>query len=255
MHMVTKENSNQNNVWFGVAMFLIGLIVGVILAFATGSMPLKGKNIAANPPPPPAAAAPQVPTASVQDRMIAYAADIGIDTDDFETCIGGTAYTEKINKQMADGQAAGVSGTPGNILLAMETGKARLLSGAQPLASFQAQIDAMLADPDVDSTDPSAPAASNVPPVDVDNDYFRGDPNAEIAIIEYSDYECPFCQRVHPTMQQLVDQYEGKVMWVYRHYPLSFHAGAMPLAIGAECAGELGGNDAFWEFTDKVMSE
>lgn len=236
-------------------MFLIGLIVGVILAFATGSIPLKGKNIAANPTSAPAAPAPQAPGGSVQNRMIAYAADIGIDADDFQTCIGGTTYNEKINKQMAEGQAAGVSGTPGNILFAMKTGKARLLSGAQPLASFQKQIDAMLADPDADSTDPAAPAASNVTPVDLENDHIRGDKDAEIAIIEYSDYECPFCRRVHPTMQQLVDQYDGKVMWVYRHYPLSFHPEAMPLAIGAECAGELGGNDAYWEFTDKVMSE
>ena len=63
--------------------------------------------------------------------------------------------------------------------------------------------------------------------------------------------------RVHPTMQQLLQEYDGKIMWVFRHYPLppNMHPDAMPLAIGAECAGKLGGNDAFWQYTDAIMSQ
>ncbi len=52
------------------------------------------------------------------------------------------------------------------------------------------------------------------------NDYIRGDKNAEIYLIEYSDLECPFCKRFHPTAKQVVDDYNGKVAWVYRHYPI-----------------------------------
>jgi protein-disulfide isomerase len=78
-------------------------------------------------------------------------------------------------------------------------------------------------------------------------DHIRGNPNAPVKIVEYSDMECPFCKRFHPTMQQTVDEYDGKVAWVYRHFPLdSIHSKARSEAIATECAGELGGNDMFW---------
>lgn len=100
---------------------------------------------------------------------------------------------------------------------------------------------------------PPPPPAGDIPAIDPKVDHIRGDVNAEITIVEYSDFECPFCQRHHPTMQQLVDEYKGKVNWVYRHFPLSFHPNAEPAAIASECAAEIGGNDAFWKFTDKVF--
>ena len=104
-------------------------------------------------------------------------------------------------------------------------------------------------------TDQSAVEAGTVIPVDLEKEYFRGSRDAKIAIIEYSDYQCPFCHSVHPTHQKLLQKYDGKVMWVLRHFPLSFHPEAMPMAIGAECAGKLKGGDAFWQFSDKIMAE
>lgn len=100
---------------------------------------------------------------------------------------------------------------------------------------------------------PQAPpqTASDVPKVSKD-DHIRGDKNARLALIEYSDIECPFCKRFHPTAQQVVDTYKGKVMWVYRHYPLSFHANAQKEAEAVECANEQGGNDAFWKYLDSI---
>jgi len=85
-------------------------------------------------------------------------------------------------------------------------------------------------------------------------DHIRGNPNASVKIVEYSDMECPFCKSFHPTMQRIVDEYGDKVAWVYRHFPLdSIHSKARPEAIAAECANELGGNDAFWQFTDRFF--
>lgn len=93
--------------------------------------------------------------------------------------------------------------------------------------------------------------AKDVPKVSQE-DHVRGDRNARVALIEYSDMECPFCKRFHPTAQQVIDTYKGKVMWVYRHYPLSFHANAQKEAEAVECANELGGSDAFWKYLDTV---
>lgn len=87
-------------------------------------------------------------------------------------------------------------------------------------------------------------------------DHVRGDPNAPVKIVEYSDMECPFCKSFHPTMQKIMDEYgkDGKVAWVYRHFPLdSIHSNARPEAIASECANELAGNDGFWRFTDRFF--
>lgn len=89
-----------------------------------------------------------------------------------------------------------------------------------------------------------------------ESDHVRGNRDAKIALIEYSDLECPFCQRFHPTAQQVVDEYDGKVMWVYRHFPLSqLHPKAQKFAEATECAAKLGGEDKFWEMNDKIVAE
>ena len=102
---------------------------------------------------------------------------------------------------------------------------------------------------------PSQPqTAPNLPAVDPQKDHIRGDiAKATVAVVEYSDFECPFCKRVHPTYQQIMQTYGDKVVWVYRHYPLSFHANAQKEAEASDCAADLGGNDAFWQYTDKIF--
>jgi len=85
-------------------------------------------------------------------------------------------------------------------------------------------------------------------------DHIRGNPDAPVIIVEYSDFECPFCKRFHETMQQATAEYGDQVAWVYRHFPLDqLHSKARKEAVASECASELGGNDAFWEFTDRFF--
>lgn len=95
--------------------------------------------------------------------------------------------------------------------------------------------------------------AKNLRPVAPDADHIYGNPQAGISLVEYSDFECPFCKRFHPNAKKLVDQSNGEINWVYRHFPLEFHnPGAQKEAEATECAAEQGGNDAFWKFTDLI---
>lgn len=96
--------------------------------------------------------------------------------------------------------------------------------------------------------------AENVQAVS-DRDHIRGNPNAKVSIIEFSDIECPFCARLHPTLDQILADYDGDVNWIYRHLPLdSIHKEARPAAVASECVNELAGNDAFWDFLDSAFA-
>lgn len=86
-------------------------------------------------------------------------------------------------------------------------------------------------------------------------DHIRGNKNAKITLVEYSDLECPFCKGFHPTMQDLLKTYGDKIRWVYRHFPLSFHANAQKEAEATECVAELGGEDKFWAYVDKMFEK
>lgn len=89
-------------------------------------------------------------------------------------------------------------------------------------------------------------------------DFIRGNPNAPIVVVEYSDYDCPFCKNFHETMQMVMEDYgvTGKVAWVYRQFPLvQLHPNAPRISEAALCVGELGGDEAFWKFSDSIFGE
>lgn len=113
-------------------------------------------------------------------------------------------------------------------------------------------IDSLVAEPTADDVPSEEPAS----PVElVDTDHVRGDASAPVTIVEYSDFECPYCQNFHSTLQQAMEQYSGQVKWVYRHYPLSFHPTAQMQAEASECAAELGGGDMFWTYADLLFEQ
>lgn len=88
-----------------------------------------------------------------------------------------------------------------------------------------------------------------------ENDHVRGSADAKVVIVEFSDFECPFCKVFHETMKRITSEYSaGDVAWVYRHWPIpQLHPKAGKEAEGAECAAEQGGSEMFWKFADAVF--
>jgi len=100
-----------------------------------------------------------------------------------------------------------------------------------------------------------AASGSTVPAVSRLQDRVLGRLNAQVSMIEYADYECPFCKRHHSVMMSVLRQYRRKANWVFRHYPLtSIHPNAQSASIAAECAGRVGGRTAFWQYSEALMS-
>lgn len=97
------------------------------------------------------------------------------------------------------------------------------------------------------------PPPPPVSQVELDDDPVRGDPNAKVAIVEFSDYECPFCGRFHAqTLPSLKKDYidTGKVQYIFRDFPLDFHPNAISASVAANCAGE---QNAYWAMHDSLF--
>lgn len=129
--------------------------------------------------------------------------------------------------------------------------------GLIALAIYFSGIGTTAAPAPTPAPEPTTQASGKIRPVD-STDYIKGNPNAPILIVEYSDYDCPFCKQFHETMTRIMDEYGvgGRVAWVYRQFPLTqLHPNADRISQAALCVGELGGNDAFWKYTDKIFAE
>lgn len=111
--------------------------------------------------------------------------------------------------------------------------------------------------PSVAAADAAAPAVPTkldikLPSAD---DHIIGSPTAPIVLVEYSDFQCPFCSMIYPSLKQIVSNSHGQIAWVMREFPLtSIHPQAAPAATAAECISALAGNDAFWKYTDMVFA-
>jgi protein-disulfide isomerase len=79
----------------------------------------------------------------------------------------------------------------------------------------------------------------------------RGPADAWVTVVEFSDFECPFCGREAPVLSQLLGAYPADLRLVYKHFPLSQHPDAVPAAVAAECAGDQG---KFWEMHDLLFA-
>jgi len=172
--------------------------------------------------------------------------EIGVNTDDYKACIDDNTFTEEIEKDTTDGQTAGISGTPGFIVGTIESNgevNGVTISGAQPYSVFQQEIDKQLNG-----------SGEKTVKVSIDDDPVKGNKDkAKVAIVEFSDFECPYCQRFHKeTIDQIISNYvdNDKIIYVYRDFPLSFHEPkASEAAVAANCVRKVAGDDKFFEFS------
>jgi len=204
-------------------------------------------------------------------RYEEWAKQISLDLNRWRRDKDSAEIAALIAKDSSYGQSVGADGTPSFFV------NGKFISGAMPFDTFKPVIDeqikkadellkkgtrqdklyATLVAENVKSAGAAAPAGAPPAPdakvdVQVGKAPVRGPKSAPITIVEWSDFQCPFCSRVEPTLKQIESEYKGKVRIAWKNQPLSFHPNAMPAAEAAMAAYEQG-NDKFWAMHDKLF--
>lgn len=181
-----------------------------------------------------------------------YASSLKLDTVKFDACLNGERYRQKIDDQIKTGTLLGVKGSPTTFVNGYP------VYGAQETALYKEIIDAILASRKVENIENykklfiggkvSGPVA-----IDVSKDNIKGARNAKIMIVEYSDFDCPFCNTNASTLSELSRNrnYEGKIGFIYRNFPMSYHENAHAASMALECAGE---QNKYWEMHDEIFN-
>lgn len=243
--------------------FLIPLLVILLLAgsFVTGSLwqkvktleGQKGANTKADAGGQGQIAGEQVNKLSI-DNLKKYAADLKLDTKKFNDCLDKDQKKELVSSEAKEGEAVGVSGTPAFFI------NGYLLSGALPFEMFKTAIDFELKSglgstnlytDEVKKLVDQGILITQKKDVKTGNSPTKGPSSAKITIVEFSDFECPFCGRAEPTTKQILSTYPNDVKLVFKNYPLGFHANAQKAAEAAACAADQG---KFWEYHDLLFA-
>ncbi len=215
------------------------LVLLVVASFIIGSLYTKVRYLEGGATA--AAGGQAAPAASKyktsDDAMKAMAKIAKADDKKLLECMNSGEKKAIVDADTAEGNTLGVNGTPAFFI------NGRLLAGAYPFEEFKKVIDEELAG----TADPATVRAT----VEVGSASTKGPTGAPVTIIEYSDFQCPFCGRAFPTIQQVLSEYGDKVQFAYKHYPLiSIHPRAQKTAEASECARDQG---KFWEFHDALF--
>ena len=191
---------------------------------------------------------------TIDEALTAIGKEVGVDTKKLMECVNSGEKSKLVKDDLALAQTLGVQGTPAFFINGI------FLGGAYPFEAFKEIIDHELND--TTSTDyndysellkEAYPRSFNPERKEIaqGSSQSKGKDNASVTIIEFSDFQCPFCIRVIGTLSQILDVYQGKVSLVYKHLPLtSIHPWAQKTAEAAECAGD---QNKFWDFHDKLF--
>ena len=190
---------------------------------------------------------------------------LGLNWDAIKTASEGKGnkYMDKIDASMELANDFQARGTPHFFINGVR------LSGAQPFEKFKAAIDEQLTIAKAlvakgtpkakiyeevikNGKEPQGAEKKDVPAPDASSPY-KGGANAKVVIQEFSEFQCPFCKRVNPTMKELEEEYGNKIKIVWRHLPLPFHKEAPLAAEAAQEAFAQKGNAGFWAMHDKLF--
>ncbi len=177
------------------------------------------------------------------------ASDLKLDTKKFNACLDSGKYAADVKKDSDEGISLGINGTPSFVINGVA------LVGAQPLTVFQQilQGSPIVMDPEATTSAGMADGKKVTGTIAMDNVRMRGDKNAPITIVEYSDFQCPYCGRFYQDTYRKIDEEfikTGKAKIVFKDFPLSIHPQASKAAEAARCAQEQG---KFWEMHDKLF--
>lgn len=186
------------------------------------------------------------------------AKELKLNTGKFNKCLDSGEKKILVEKDASYGQSLGVQGTPGFFI------NGQFLAGAFPFPLFKEIIDKQIdgttsSDCTAYSTELqkycSDPANKAFDPVAkevvVEKNTSTGAKNGKVTIVEFSDFECPFCIRAFPTVEQILKEYKNDVTFYYKHFPLvQIHPNAQKAAEASLCAADQG---KFWAFHDKVF--
>lgn len=239
-------DSEEKGAWIVAgAVLLSGLMVAA-------SILVSMKSGAPTAAPSAEVAAPSADPKVAEAKMNEILKKVGVDVASVNQCAAEGAFKDEIAKDMSDGQAAGVSGTPSFVIGKLGAdGKVtgELIVGALPLAQFKTVIDRYV-------TGAPAPAGTKIEEaaISLDDDPVMGDrKKARVAIVEFSDFECPFCKKFHQdSYDTLVKDYvdTGKAVISFRDYPLPFHEPKASLAAEmAQCVKKAKGDGAYFQFS------
>ncbi|MFO0566084.1 MAG: thioredoxin domain-containing protein [Polyangiaceae bacterium] len=197
------------------------------------------------------------------DDLKAVAEKLGLNWDNIKKDVEAKKYAAKMDASMEQASDLEARGTPAFFI------NGRKLSGAQPFEAFKKLIDEQLAKAKglVDKGTPKAkvyeelmkegkepppPEKKEVPPPDADSP-MKGAANAKVVIQLWSDYQCPFCKRVEPTVDEIEKEFGTKVKIVWRDLPLPFHQDAPLAAQAGREAYAQKGNAGYWKFHAKAF--
>jgi protein-disulfide isomerase len=190
---------------------------------------------------------PQI-VSQLDARIFTLAEAAGVDRDELIECLASGEMSQVVEADSQNALETGGRGTPWSIVIGPNG--TYPINGALPPEAVNQILDAARSGAEL-PVDPEAPELNTdaVTPLS-DTDYRKGPADATLTIVEYSDFDCTFCSRFHSSMQQVINTNDD-VAWVYRHFPLDqIHPDARRVAEASECVGALGGDEAFWSFTD-----
>jgi protein-disulfide isomerase len=175
-----------------------------------------------------------------RDQLIAHATALGLDAGAFAKALDGRTHRAVVERDMAEARALGVEGA--YVLFI----NGRRGAGVPPQNALSGLIQNLLA-----GGDGSGPAPVPANTFDLTNAPVRGAADAPVSLVLFSDFQCGFCQRVNPTLLEVLEQYAGKVRIVFKHFPIEGHDAA-PLAHRAAMAAHEQGK--FWEMHDRIFA-